>query len=45
MSYTKGNYWRYYQDFEIYARSTEEAAEKIKRMQAIAEEKEYQEEK
>ncbi len=40
---TKGNYWRYKQDFAIQARSTKEAHEKIERMQAIADEKEYQE--
>lgn len=40
--YTKGQYWSVKQDFRIEIRSNEEFNDKYKRMLAIAEEKEYQ---
>lgn len=41
--YTKGCYWAVKGSFRIYARTNEEYNEKYRRMKAIAEEQEYQE--
>ena len=40
--FTKGSYWGAYDTFWIYSRSNEEHNDKYKRMKAIADEKEYQ---
>lgn len=42
--YTKGQYWAAKDCFRIYARTNEEYNDKYKRMKAIADEMEYQDE-
>jgi hypothetical protein len=42
MRFTKGNYWGAKACFRVWYRDSKEWDDKIKRMQAIADEKEYQ---
>jgi len=45
MSYTKGNYWPYKYCFYVQARTSKEILDKVARMKAIADQREWEDEK